>query len=105
MIRQMLNDSNFMLSLIFGAILLLFITEAEAKVIVCETNSGEQIVMGVADLVKTARHIASEGDITTTYHIEDVNNFNEVDDYLVREQVKDGKTYRITYSLDCKDAK
>lgn len=59
----------------------------------CVTNNGKEFKLEINGNRKSVK----EGEITTTYYIKDLNNPNEVDDYL---QI----TYKnkvITYSIKC----
>lgn len=72
----------------------------EVKVVKCEYNFGNNnILLATGTIDKTLNANRKNNDLQYKYHIEDINNFNEVEDY-VEITNKDGKN--ITFSLKCK---
>lgn len=98
------RNNDFWLSLIFGALLLLVVSEAQAKTFKCTDQHGNnEFVMGVGDIVETVERENVFQGIKKKIFIKNVNKFDEVEDYLVKSETKNGKTYKITYSLNCED--
>ena len=73
---------------------------SEVKAIKCEYNFGNNsIIMGIGIINKTINIERKFNNLEYTYHIEDINNFNEAEDYV---EISDKNEKKITYSLKCK---
>jgi len=91
------------MSIIKKFIILIFMVmmayECIAAEIVCEYNFGnDKIVETVQNNVTIVHKKYAKNNLFYEYKIKDINNFNEIDDYI---SISNLKGHRITYSLKC----
>jgi len=72
----------------------------EVKVVKCEYDFGNKsMVMGIGKLKKTINANQKINGLSYKYHIENINKFNEMDDYV---EIVDKNEKKITFFLKCK---
>ena len=73
---------------------------SEVKTIKCTYNYGnDSIIMGIGTINNKINIKRKINNLEYKYHIDNINNFNEVEDYVEISE-KSGK--KITYFLKCK---
>lgn len=93
---------SFIKNFILLSVLLLSIghLKAESKVISCKYDFGnKEEVFGVGLIKKTVHISTARNGLKYTFHIEDIDNFKQTDDYVV---IENEKGHRITFFLECK---
>jgi hypothetical protein len=104
----MSNSKNeFIKNLLLGCVLLLFVLflsrNALAKDIVCNYDNNKFILL--KDVPSLKDNLLHYEDENIVIHIKNVTKYDEVEDYVTKKMTKNGKQYRMTYSIKCTDLK